>query len=95
MKTKLLSRAIVALALGMLLAFGLHHEMQKRARGGREAFIAEQSQRWDRVYAHPPWLATGIIVSICGTLLAAGVYELLVAGVSCLLRKSSSNDDRS
>jgi len=95
MKAKVLSRTLVVLILGMALALGRHQLTERYRAEGREAFVAEQSQRWDQFYSHPHHLAIGIVVGISATVFVFGVYELLVAAASRLLKGLSSDDNRS
>jgi hypothetical protein len=71
---------------------GLNKRIEQHRRGGREDFLAEQSQRWDRFYTRPHHLVTGMVVGIFGAVLVFGIYELLVAGVYLMVRSHLSND---
>jgi hypothetical protein len=97
MKLRILSRIIVALVLGTVVAFWSQHRLEKRRLEGREAFLAEQSERWDRIYAHSDGFtfAAGFVVGISGAVLVFGAYEVLVAGAYRLLRKSAVDDKHS
>jgi hypothetical protein len=89
MRTKLLSRIIVVLVVGIALGFWRHHAAQGYYLQGREGFIAERGHNWDRFYAHPHHVVTGMVANIILAALAFGAYELLVAGLSRLLRSST------
>ena len=79
MRAKILSRVIVVLVLGTAFGFWRHQTQQRYYLQGREAFIAEHGQRWDRFYAHPHHLVTVVLVTVVLVAVAFGIYELLVA----------------
>jgi hypothetical protein len=94
MNAKLVSRIISLLILGIILALGMHFQMEHRRQAGRDAFIAEQERRWERAYTRPHPLPIEIIVCFVAVSLVGAVYELLAAGLCPLIRKLGSNDAR-
>jgi hypothetical protein len=95
MNAKILSRIFVVFVLGVALGFWWQQKAQGYHLEGREAFIAEQGQRWDRYYSHPHHLAIAIVVSLIVVAPLVGAYELLVAGLFRLFRKSSADEGAS
>jgi hypothetical protein len=73
------------------LGLGFHFQIERRRQAGRDAFIAEQEKRWDRVYSRPHHLAIEIAVCIFAASLLGGVYELLAAGTYPLIKKLAVN----
>ncbi len=58
---------------------------------GREAFLARQGTRYDRVFSHPISIIIELIAGLflLGILFAA--YELVAFGVLKILEKTSAN----
>ena len=101
MKLKLASHIISALLFALPLAEVLHRTTQAEARAGREAYVAQAGQHWDRCYTqltHP--VAFRIFAALLVGLVI-GAYELVSHGVAFLLgrasrsraRRSSGNDE--
>ena len=95
MSAKFLSRLVVVVVFGVLLGLGRHQIAERYYLKGREAFIAEHARNWDRFYAHPHHIVTGIIVNIVLAAVVVGVYELLVCGLSRLFRGTRTDEKRS
>ena len=92
MNTKLISRIVVAVVLGILLGLVLNSDIEARHQAGKNAYLAAQTRRWDRIYNHTPNPAAGVIVCVAGAVLVFGGYELLIAGVSWTIRKLAADE---
>jgi hypothetical protein len=93
MSRKLLSRIIAASVFGIFIGVLFHLDMEKQRIGGREAYLAKMTQRWNRSFDHPDNLVLAIFIMVWLALIVFGLYELLVAGVFRLLGKPSSKED--
>jgi hypothetical protein len=94
MKAKSISELISALAMGALFALfssGMH---QKWHRLGREAYLAHQSQNFDKLYANPVSLLhlvllwVGIVLPIFA--LYKGIAFVVAKALSALGEKSET-----
>jgi len=94
MTRKQLTCIFVSSILGIIYSIWFHQQFERHRLGGREAFIAEEGQRWDRNYTHPDHFFIAIVVSILLAIIVFGVYESLVAGVLRLFSRSSSEENR-
>ena len=95
MKAKLLSRAVVVFVAGIAMGLWWHRTEQRHYLQGKDAFISEQQQRWDRFYTHPHHLLVALVVGFFLAIVVFGFYDLLVAGLSRLFGGASANDKRS
>jgi len=91
MKTSGTGRVLAALFLGVM--FGIYrHFQQMRALGrGRDAFLAQQGQYFDRITQ----LHSMGIMLIAGVILAAiavGLYELIAAGFTKMVGPSTAEE---
>lgn len=86
MKPNLGSRAISAMAIGILFGSYVHYYYVSWGMRGREAFIAHQMQRFDHYMANPQPLLLTILGTTILTLGALALYEAIAFVVSKLLR---------
>jgi len=89
MNTKLICRIAAVLLLGVLYGIVLHVEMENRSKLGREAFLQQQAERWDEHYTHPHHLAAAVIACVGLSVVAFGMYEVIVACFYVVARKLS------
>jgi hypothetical protein len=82
-------RVLATLFLGML--FGAYkHAMQLRwAARGREAFLADQSQQFDKGMNPPHGELVTMVAGVILAVVAVGLYELLAAGIAKALPAST------
>jgi len=95
MDTKLLSKVIATLLVGVIVGVGLYLNTKKSIGAGRDAFMVQQAERWNRVYSRPPHLMPMIIAGIGLSVIAFGVYEVLANCVCFLLRERRPDDEGS
>jgi hypothetical protein len=95
MNAKFTSRAVVTLALGILLGLSLHLRMETRRNPGKDVFLTEQGQRWERVYSRPHHLALGIFAGVVLSAAVFGVYELAAAGLCWTVKKVGCDQTKS
>jgi hypothetical protein len=90
LKNKLASKAIASVVMGILFGLYVHHDYAKWGQRGREAFLQNQLQRFDRFMAHPHAIVPtmiGATILIIGGLV---IYELLVFVTSRILNPGRS-----
>jgi len=75
MKTKCISELISALAIGALFALYSSATHQKWHRLGREAFLAHESQNFDKLYANQASPVHLILIYTVITLSIFALYE--------------------
>jgi len=79
---------IAVLFLGVLRGVYTHYDQMKWLGRGKEAFLADQAHRFDRIatyHSAPATLVAGII--LVGV--AVGLYELVAAGITRILPPSA------
>jgi len=82
---------ISAVLMGIFLGSYIHNDYAKWAQRGRDAFIAYQTQRFDKQMAAPhPTIAT-IIASILFVVVFLAVYEILAYILSRIVGSPSSD----
>jgi hypothetical protein len=86
MKPPLKSKIVAALLLGIVAALASYQLENSRHVMGKAAFLASQTERFDKYYVtlHPGWhyVAAGILLT--GLVLAT--YELLALGIQFVLK---------
>ena len=87
MRVKLLVRMATAALFGVLFGMVVHAGYVKWNRLGLDAFLAyETTFRFNRYMAHPKPEVLTLVTSCILALFVAGSYELVVAGISKLLK---------
>jgi hypothetical protein len=86
MQTKLLAKATAAAFLGVLLALYIQHDLLKWNALGRSAFLSYQNHRFDTSMAYPRSELSLVLHAIFLALVVTGLYELMVAGITKLIR---------
>jgi hypothetical protein len=97
-KRDLTGRTIAILLLAFLFAIYTYRDQRRWNRLGREAFLADQSHRFDRSMATPQSLGFILFGDATVFLGIFGTYELAVWGISTisrLLSRGDSNEKRS
>jgi hypothetical protein len=90
MNRQLISRAIVALIMGLLLGLSFAHTSQLAVLRGRQAFLIAQEHRFDRFTSAPHAFTGHILTAVLATFLFLFFYELLVLGVGRILKAPTS-----
>lgn len=86
MKPHFVGRLVAMVLFGVLLAAGMHREHVQRGRLGREAFLAQQAERFDRHFAKPDPVAVELAVGLPLTAGFLVAYELVAYGVTKVAR---------
>jgi hypothetical protein len=79
---------LAVLFLGVLRGVYTHFDQMRWLGRGREAFLADQGRHFDRIagyHSAPAMLVAGIIL----VAVAAGLYELIAAGITSILPPST------
>jgi hypothetical protein len=90
MNRHLASRIITIVLFGVLFGSYIHRDYANWNLRGREAFLAHESQRFDRFIAKPhPRVFTviGATITVAGIF---GIYELIALGLSAALKAMDS-----
>jgi hypothetical protein len=83
MKNNVISELVSVVAIGALFGFGSNAIHQKWHRLGRDAFLAHESQNFDKLYSNSSSLMHSVLLFV---MLAAPVY-LLYKGISIVAAK--------
>ena len=86
MNRQISSRVLAAILLGAMLGWLVHSDSVKWKQLGREAFLADQSEKFDSTDADPTPLSVMLVVSSVLTLVLFGGYELLVLLIGAALK---------
>jgi hypothetical protein len=89
MNPNLIARVIAVVLLGVLFGAYMNHDYEKWRRSGRDQFLAHEAQRFDRMISTArPFgvVATGAVI---GVGLLVGLYELVVFGLSAVLKSTA------
>jgi hypothetical protein len=81
-------RVLAILFLGVLRGVYTHFDQMRWLGRGRDAFLADQGHKFDRIAAYhsaPAMLVAGIILAV----VTFGLYELIAAGISSILPPST------
>ncbi len=89
MQIRLVVRAVTAAIFGAMFGLYMYHGYLKWNGLGRVAFLDSEGVRFDRLMAHPKHEVATILAVVIVALIVAGLYELVVAGISKL--SSSAN----
>jgi hypothetical protein len=81
-------RLISTVLLGVLGGIVLRLDELRQFGVSREAFLAAQSIRYDRVVGHFHPLATGVVACIVLAGTIVGLYELIVLAVTRILART-------
>jgi hypothetical protein len=77
--------------MGLLFAMYTHHYYDAWSHRGREAFLAYQGHRFDRDMLVPRHSIAGVVLYIVIVCVCIGVYELIAAGITKVLKHDLSN----
>jgi hypothetical protein len=81
-------RVLAVLFLGVLRGVYTHFDQMRWLGRGRDAFLADQGHKFDRIASYhsaPAMLVAGIIL----VAVAVGLYELIAAGITSILPAST------
>jgi hypothetical protein len=85
MRIKLVARTVTAAIFGALFGLYMYRDHLKWIGLGRAAFLDWEGMRFDRAIAHPKPEIVTILGVVIAALIVAGLYELVVAGISWFL----------
>ena len=88
MKSSGTGRVLAVLFLGIMRGLYSHFTEMRWLGRGREAFLADQGARFDKLAAYHP-TGTMLIAGIILVALAAGLYELVAAGITKVVPPST------
>ena len=91
MNRNVIRRVIAAALLGFLFGIYVHHDYVFWGRKGREVFIAHETRRFDEYMADPRPLAVTAVPMAIVSLFGFGLYELVVFGLSALIKPEASS----
>ena len=91
MKQNWMSRVVVAILLGSLCGWFVHHDLVKWNLRGRDAFIAYQMHRFDLYMTSPRPLVHYLVTTALSVVGACMLYELLVATLSSIVNFNTRN----
>jgi hypothetical protein len=89
MKSRIISKAIALAVLSLLLASGMQYFQTSRARMGREEYLAEAAERFDKHYEKPDSFVYNFIGFVFFGIPLLGLYE----GVTWVVSKSLKGMD--
>jgi hypothetical protein len=88
MKSSGTGRVLAILFLGIMRGLYSHFSQMRWLGRGREAFLADQGSRFDKFAAYHP-TGTMLIAGIILVAVAAGLYELVAAGITKVVPPST------
>ncbi|HMH16130.1 MAG TPA: hypothetical protein VK578_23740 [Edaphobacter sp.] len=89
MYIKLVARTVTAAIFGALFGLYMYHDHLKWIGLGRAAFLDWEGMRFDRVIVHPKPEIVAVLSVVIAALIVAGLYELVVAGISKFFSSAS------
>jgi hypothetical protein len=90
MSARILSRIIAVIVLGLVMSVAMDQFLSRYHQGGKDAYIAAESKRFDRFYTHPGHFP--IMSCIFVTAIFAGGYELVVFAAYKAIRSLGFSD---
>lgn len=81
------ARLTAAATIGVLGALYFRTSDERYAQMGRDAFIAAQSARFERIILHPPSIAATVIAGLGMAAVLFGLYEVVALGLSKIMRQ--------
>jgi hypothetical protein len=91
MKTSGTGRVLGTLFLGVMFGIFRHYQQMRQLGQGREAYLAQQSQYFDRI-TQTHGLGFMLIAGLILAAVAVGLYELIAAGFSKLTGPSTAEE---
>ena len=91
MDNRTIGRIVSVLIFALLFAFGIHYSEVNCGAKGKDVFLAEQSQRFDKFDAHPQKSVPVAVACMTGILF--GAYELLAIGIYKAISRSPRNQE--
>jgi hypothetical protein len=91
MKPYKTARMIATLFLGVLFGLYKHFDEMGWLQRGRDAFMAYQSEHFQRIVAYHS-TGTMLIAGIILAAIAVGLYELVAAGIAHVLPPSAAEE---
>jgi hypothetical protein len=91
MKSSGTGRVLATVFLGVMFGIFRHHQQVRQLGRGREAFLADQSQYFDKItqmHSLGFMLIAGVILAI----VAVGLYELIAAGFTKMVGPSTAEE---
>ncbi len=91
MKRSGTGRVLAVLFLGVLRGVYTHFDQMKWLGRGRDAFLADQGHKFDRIAGYHS-AATMLLAGVILVAVAAGLYELIAAGITSVLPASTMEE---
>jgi polyferredoxin len=91
MKRTRTARVLAVFFLGVIRGVYIHFDQMRWLQRGREAFLADQGRRFDKIagyHSAPAMLVAGIIM----VAIAAVLYELIAAAIASILPPSTAEE---
>jgi hypothetical protein len=85
----LIARVIAVVLLGVFFGAYMNHDYQKWRRAGRDQFVAHEAQRFDRMISRERPFGVAAVGAIIGVGFLAGIHELVVFGLSAVLKSTA------
>ena len=92
MNQRMMSRIVAAVILGIIFTGRVYQLMERRVQAGADAYLIEQKQHWDTVYARPQQVDRQILSVIVLFFVLVFVYECLSFGLEQLFRRLKRDD---
>jgi hypothetical protein len=90
----LVARSIAVLLLSILFGYYLHYDERQTRQLGREHYLGQEAQKFDKLVSDP----TPLLAMIIGGVLVLGffvlVYEVVVFLISAVLKSKSIGDEK-
>lgn len=90
MKRTKAARVLAVLFLGVLRGVYTHFDQMRWLGRGRDAFLADQGHKFDRIAAYHSSAAM-LVAGVILVAVAVGVYELIVAGIASVLPPNTAD----
>ena len=87
MKYRISAWAITAVIFGLLMAGGMHLAHAHRLQLGRDAFMAKQADRYDRIFSKPDHIVPQVVFCVFMSGAFLGIYELVTFGITSTLKR--------
>jgi hypothetical protein len=92
MKTKIISELFSVVTIGGSLGLFMNGSHQKWHRLGREAFLARESQNFDKIYANPAPAVHLVLVWLLFALLLYALYKCIAVIAAKILSSITRNN---
>jgi len=91
MKSSGTARVLATLFLGVIFGTYIHFDQMRWQGRGRDAFLAYQGHRFDRIALHHSG-ASMLVAGVILAMIAVGLYEVVVIGITKVLPPSTDEE---